>query len=136
MFRMEDIKDAAKEIEEIEKRKAMPWDLLWPSTEYVPEEIYDERYNTCLNCEFITKLSPKVCKKCKCWMRLKSAYSHSECPEGKWGAHTGESFKRELPKTQEEADLIDRTSVLSMEAINIFKKQQALDEVLDDSSKS
>lgn len=136
MFNIDDIKEPEKEIQEIEKSKALPWDLLWPGTEYVSEEIYNERYETCLNCEFMSKMSPKVCKKCKCWMRLKTAYAHSECPEGKWLSYNGKANIKEKPKTEEEADLIDRTSALSMIATSIFKKQEKSEEMLDKKSDS
>lgn len=74
------------------KRNAMPWDLLNPFVKYVPEEVYDNRYEICKNCEFFIKVT-KQCNKCMCFMKLKCAYSHAYCPENKWEAYKEEEVK-------------------------------------------
>ena len=61
-----------------------PWDMLNPNIGRVSKEVLDERLAICQSCEFFIKLT-KQCKKCGCFMRLKGALPHSECPVGKWG---------------------------------------------------
>ena len=76
----------------VEKKKnAMPWDLLNPSTKYVPSQVYDERLEICKNCEFFLQKST-LCKQCKCFMRIKCAMTHAFCPMGKWLEYEGEGL--------------------------------------------
>ena len=43
------------------------------------------RMDTCLGCEFITgELNKERCKKCGCWLRLKTQFQAEGCPIGKW----------------------------------------------------
>lgn len=44
---------------------------------------HEKRYGTCLKCEYLTKV--KRCKKCGCFMKLKSKFASMDCPEKKWG---------------------------------------------------
>jgi len=67
-------------------KNVMPWDLLNPNTEYVPAEVYDERYEICKNCEFFNSLT-RQCKICKCFMRIKCSMVQASCPENKWTIH-------------------------------------------------
>lgn len=68
------------------KRNALPWDLLDPNTKYVPQGVYDWRYETCKGCEFFSKAT-KTCTKCHCFMKVKCAMGHAFCPEDKWGQY-------------------------------------------------
>ena len=61
-----------------------PWDLINPSTEYVEKAVSEERYNICVSCPEFMK-STKQCKKCGCFMVLKTKLKDAECPIGKWG---------------------------------------------------
>jgi len=61
-----------------------PWDLINPNIGRVSERVLEERLAICQSCEHFIKLT-KQCKKCGCFMRLKGALPHSECPVGKWG---------------------------------------------------
>jgi hypothetical protein len=61
-----------------------PWDMLNPNIGRVSKEVLEERLAICQSCEHFIKLT-KQCKKCGCFMRLKGALPHSECPVGKWG---------------------------------------------------
>ena len=70
--------------ENIEKAKqTRPWDLLNPKTEYVSEEEAANRYDICLNCPSLIQLT-KQCKKCGCFMFMKTKMKDSTCPIGKW----------------------------------------------------
>jgi hypothetical protein len=49
-----------------------------------PEEA-KTRMNTCLGCEFLVGDSNKErCKKCGCWLRMKTQFKAESCPVGKW----------------------------------------------------
>jgi hypothetical protein len=68
----------------IEQAKvARPWDLLNPDTVYVSEEIAKERFEICLGCPSLIQLT-KQCKKCGCFMSVKSKMETAKCPIGKW----------------------------------------------------
>jgi len=60
-----------------------PWDLINPKTEYASKELADERYEICLGCPELIKLT-KQCKKCGCFMAVKTKIKASVCPIGKW----------------------------------------------------
>lgn len=72
-------------VPEEEKRQARPWDILDPNLETVPDEIRKARIDACSNCEFLIKFT-KQCKKCGCFMKVKTMIPHAECPIGIWGA--------------------------------------------------
>jgi hypothetical protein len=59
-----------------------PWDML-KSEGKTTDEIAEARYNTCLGCEHLITLT-KQCKKCGCFMNLKTKLAGAECPVGKW----------------------------------------------------
>lgn len=63
--------------------EARPWDFLNPETKYVSESIAKERYEVCLACPQLTGAT-KQCKKCGCFMLLKTKLEDAECPLGKW----------------------------------------------------
>tara|TARA_R100000700_G_C3051823_1_gene70792 strand:+ start:317 stop:505 length:189 start_codon:yes stop_codon:yes gene_type:complete len=49
---------------------------------YVSKDVQQERLDICGNCKFLTKMNR--CKKCGCFMNLKTWSSLAKCPEGKW----------------------------------------------------
>ena len=46
------------------------------------EEKLKERWDACNGCEFLN--DKLMCKKCGCFMRLKSRVKSTKCPIGKW----------------------------------------------------
>ena len=60
-----------------------PWDLLNPNKPRSLDEIAEERFSMCKGCEHFIKLS-KQCKKCGCFMNLKTKLEEATCPIGKW----------------------------------------------------
>ena len=66
------------------KRTVKPWDLLNKENS-TDDETAENRMETCLNCEFLIKLT-KTCKKCGCFMQAKTKLADASCPVGKWGA--------------------------------------------------
>lgn len=60
-----------------------PWDMLKADGK-TTDAIAQERYDMCLGCEHLIKLT-KQCKKCGCFMNLKTKLAGAECPIGKWG---------------------------------------------------
>lgn len=60
-----------------------PWDILNPKTEYISDEIHENRYNICLSCPELIQLT-KQCKQCGCFMNLKTKLKKANCPLGKW----------------------------------------------------
>ena len=64
--------------------EARPWDMLNPHAEHVSDEIQKERYDMCLSCPELIKMT-KQCKKCGCFMAAKTKLAKAECPLNKWG---------------------------------------------------
>ena len=60
-----------------------PWDLLNPNKERSSEDLAKNRLDICRSCEHFIKLSNQ-CKKCGCFMNLKSKLKDATCPIGKW----------------------------------------------------
>lgn len=63
--------------------KSSPFDFLKRSTEFVNVEKKEERYAICQACPHFMELT-KQCKKCGCFMHLKTKLAEAECPIGKW----------------------------------------------------
>lgn len=59
-----------------------PWDLINGSPRS-PEEIAESRLEICRSCEFYRQKTNQ-CKKCGCFMKLKTQLEHARCPIGKW----------------------------------------------------
>jgi len=59
-----------------------PWDLINGSPR-MPEEISAYRLEICKSCEHYRRLS-NTCRKCGCFMKLKTTLEHAKCPIGKW----------------------------------------------------
>jgi hypothetical protein len=60
-----------------------PWDLVNPTTDWAEEEKAKERYSICQSCPELIKLT-KQCKKCGCFMAIKTKLELATCPIGKW----------------------------------------------------
>lgn len=58
-------------------------DLFDPNQPRSNKELIEYRLNICNSCEFINKRLMK-CKKCGCFMKLKSTLNEAKCPIGKW----------------------------------------------------
>jgi len=73
-----------KEIIETNKKSAVgPMDMINPETEWVDEGLSNERFSICKACPELIKLT-KQCKKCGCFMAVKSKMKLASCPLGKW----------------------------------------------------
>jgi hypothetical protein len=66
-----------------ENSSVKPWDLVNPKEPRATEELSADRYNICTGCEFFIKLTTQ-CKKCGCFMNLKTKLERATCPVGKW----------------------------------------------------
>lgn len=60
-----------------------PWDLLNPNQPRSQEDIIDARLEICKVCEFY-RAKTNQCRKCGCFMKLKTKLEHAKCPIGKW----------------------------------------------------
>ena len=66
-----------------EKKSAVtPLSLLNPKN-YGEKDIGTERYNICLQCPELIKVT-KQCRKCGCFMVAKTKLANATCPLGKW----------------------------------------------------
>jgi hypothetical protein len=61
----------------------MPWDIFDPNTVYLDKEKYKARLDICSSCPELINLT-KQCKKCGCFMAIKTKMAHASCPLGKW----------------------------------------------------
>lgn len=59
-----------------------PWHLLERSS-YTTKEVANNRFDICKDCEFLTP-NTNQCKKCGCFMELKTKLHAASCPIGKW----------------------------------------------------
>lgn len=62
---------------------ARPWDMMNPNAPRVSVEISEKRYGICNSCPELAKLT-RQCKKCGCFMKLKTQLEVATCPIGKW----------------------------------------------------
>lgn len=60
-----------------------PWDLLNPNQPRSTEELHLARFDICKACEYFRPKS-ETCKKCGCFMKLKTKLENAKCPVGKW----------------------------------------------------
>jgi hypothetical protein len=60
-----------------------PWDIVNPATEWTDEEKGKERFSICQACPELIKLTTQ-CKKCGCFMKVKTKLEKAVCPIGKW----------------------------------------------------
>jgi hypothetical protein len=66
-----------------EKNGVTPLDMLNPMTKHAAEELSDSRMSICRSCPELIKLTSQ-CKKCGCFMSIKTKYEAAKCPIGKW----------------------------------------------------
>jgi hypothetical protein len=79
------VDDIDKQQSEWPDRPARPWDVLNLNIDRVSGDISNLRYEICKSCEFITSVT-RQCKKCLCFMKIKTTLPNAECPLGKWKA--------------------------------------------------
>jgi hypothetical protein len=60
-----------------------PWDLLNPNAPRSPEELAQYRLEICNGCIYFRKKT-QTCRKCGCFMKLKTTLAKAKCPVGKW----------------------------------------------------
>jgi hypothetical protein len=60
-----------------------PWDMLNPNEKRSSEQEFDRRMDICRSCEFF-RVKTETCKKCGCFMKLKTKLERAHCPIGKW----------------------------------------------------
>jgi hypothetical protein len=60
-----------------------PWDVVNPNTEWADDAKSSERFNICKACPELVKLTTQ-CKKCGCFMKVKTKMEKATCPIGKW----------------------------------------------------
>lgn len=58
-------------------------DLFDPNQPRSDRDLIDTRLNLCNQCEWLDKRLVK-CRKCGCFMKLKSTLKQATCPIGKW----------------------------------------------------
>ena len=64
-------------------KQMMPWDLLNPNQPRSTKQLQQERLAICQGCEFFNSITAG-CKKCGCFMKLKTKLENATCPVGKW----------------------------------------------------
>lgn len=60
-----------------------PWDLLNPNEQRSDKDLIDARMAICQTCEFF-RAKTQQCRKCGCFMTLKTTLHRASCPVGKW----------------------------------------------------
>ena len=60
-----------------------PWHLFMASKPKLTEDLVQKRLDQCLSCEHLIQMT-KQCKKCGCFMQLKTKLEKATCPLGKW----------------------------------------------------
>jgi len=70
-------------IENFSNREVKPWDFLNPNTEYAESDVSEKRFSICQSCPELIKLT-STCKKCGCFMKMKTKLLHATCPLEKW----------------------------------------------------
>lgn len=60
-----------------------PWDLFNPNQPRSEEEIAKSRLEICRTCEYF-RPKTETCRKCGCFMKLKTMLANAKCPIGKW----------------------------------------------------
>jgi hypothetical protein len=68
---------------DISENSTKPWDLLDPRVPRATEEVAAQRYEICKSCPELFQLT-KQCRRCGCFMVLKTKLQPSTCPIGKW----------------------------------------------------
>jgi hypothetical protein len=60
-----------------------PWDLINPNQPKSSDELINSRLEICRSCNWF-RHSTEQCKKCGCFMKLKTRLVNANCPLGKW----------------------------------------------------
>jgi uncharacterized paraquat-inducible protein A len=60
-----------------------PWDLVNPNQPKSTDEIVKSRLKICKSCEYF-RPKTETCRKCGCFMKLKTTLVNAKCPIGKW----------------------------------------------------
>jgi hypothetical protein len=60
-----------------------PWDVLNPKTEWLDDDVSSKRLSICRSCPELIKLTEQ-CKKCGCFMAIKTKIEKATCPMEKW----------------------------------------------------
>ena len=63
---------------------------------FTTDEVYNQRMSICRNCVFYFKLTGQ-CKRCLCFMKIKSRIAPMECPEKYWLKTTEIEMPEDLP---------------------------------------
>lgn len=65
------------------EKDVRPWDLINPNQPRSGDELAKSRLEICKTCDWYR---PKTnqCKKCGCFMKLKTTLENAKCPIGKW----------------------------------------------------
>ena len=66
-----------------EKNGVTPLDLLNPKTKPANKEESNERFEICKQCPELIPITNQ-CKKCGCFMIVKTKLESAKCPLGKW----------------------------------------------------
>lgn len=66
-----------------QKNGSTPLDLLNPRTKRVTDDVANLRLEICNSCPYLIQLT-KQCKKCGCFMAVKTKIEASTCPVGNW----------------------------------------------------
>ena len=66
-----------------DNQEVKPWDLLNPNKPRSSEELGQYRLEICQSCDLFRPKS-QTCKKCGCFMKLKTTLENAKCPIGKW----------------------------------------------------
>jgi hypothetical protein len=74
----------AQKMAEIEKTKL---ERMADLVKLIPAHIREERMNICNSCEHLFKPTT-TCKKCGCFMKLKTYLPTQKCPLNKWTSYT------------------------------------------------
>lgn len=60
-----------------------PWDLINPKQPRSNDEIVKSRLEICKACDYF-RPKTETCRKCGCFMKLKTTLENAKCPVGKW----------------------------------------------------
>lgn len=66
-----------------ENKDVKPWDLINPNKARSSEELAEYRLEICKTCPAY-RPKTNTCKKCGCFMKLKTTLENAKCPIGKW----------------------------------------------------
>ena len=64
---------------------------------FVPKEIYEDRMAICKACVYYFKPSGQ-CKRCLCFMKVKSRIASQECPQKYWSKTTEVEVREDIPE--------------------------------------